>query len=326
MREAIMYEKRQGDVCQCGVCPHRCEVAPGASGDCKVRENFGGVLFANAYAETTRIEARPIEWIPLYHFMPGVEVLTVGSVGETFPVEFAPPNRPSGAEVDATRFSSTGEICDVALGRSLPALAAFGGEPFAWLEFFEELLARAETAGLARIASTNGYAEPEAVQRVASRLNAVNLITLGTPAAYQRHGLSIDPVIATAKALREAGCHLEVTWLLTPFEGESLLAEADAFVESTNQGLACSAVHLQSPLVPGFAAPVPAVQAVYDRLADRLPAVYLSPIYARGDQKTVCARCGATLVDRSDRGVACGLNEQGHCRGCGAASPVVMSV
>ena len=44
VREGSLYEKAANDWVRCFACGHRCKIAPGRDGICKVRFNEGGIL------------------------------------------------------------------------------------------------------------------------------------------------------------------------------------------------------------------------------------------------------------------------------------------
>ena len=50
---------------------------------CGVRENEGGTLYTHSYGRTVTANIDPIEKKPLYHFMPGSLILSIGPNGCT---------------------------------------------------------------------------------------------------------------------------------------------------------------------------------------------------------------------------------------------------
>jgi pyruvate formate lyase activating enzyme len=82
-KEARYYEKLEGLKVRCRLCPHLCGIADGAVGKCAVRENHGGTLVALTYGRTVTANIDPIEKKPLYHFMPGNVILSIGPNGCT---------------------------------------------------------------------------------------------------------------------------------------------------------------------------------------------------------------------------------------------------
>ena len=64
---------------QCQLCPKQCVIAPGESGDCRIRINSDGVLQAVTYEYPCSIHVDPVEKKPLFHFLPGTSILSLGN-------------------------------------------------------------------------------------------------------------------------------------------------------------------------------------------------------------------------------------------------------
>ncbi|MDI3477236.1 MAG: pyruvate formate lyase activating enzyme, partial [Thermoanaerobacterium sp.] len=81
MKEAMFYEKMDNDSVHCLLCPQNCIINDGKYGFCRARKNEGGVLYSENYGKIASIAMDPIEKKPLYHFMPGSYILSVGTYG-----------------------------------------------------------------------------------------------------------------------------------------------------------------------------------------------------------------------------------------------------
>ena len=82
-REALFYEKLDDGSVRCRLCPNLCVVKEGSSGRCMVRKNESGKLLTHSYGNTVPAAIDPIEKKPLYHFMPGSPILSIGPNGCT---------------------------------------------------------------------------------------------------------------------------------------------------------------------------------------------------------------------------------------------------
>ena len=51
MKEALLYEVLDNERVQCNLCAHRCQIAPGKVGVCKVRQNNDGELYSLVYGQ-----------------------------------------------------------------------------------------------------------------------------------------------------------------------------------------------------------------------------------------------------------------------------------
>ncbi|MFH2074797.1 MAG: radical SAM protein, partial [Pseudomonadota bacterium] len=88
VHEALLYEKEDDNDVRCGLCAHRCRIAPGARGVCGVRENREGVLFSLVYGSLIAENADPIEKKPLFHVLPGSRSFSIATPGCNFRCDF----------------------------------------------------------------------------------------------------------------------------------------------------------------------------------------------------------------------------------------------
>ncbi|MTL48049.1 radical SAM protein, partial [Turicibacter sanguinis] len=81
MDAPVLFYKGKKDLIQCELCPHLCILSEGKWGRCKVRTVHDGQLIATNFGKVTSAAFDPIEKKPLYHFMPGTCILSIGSFG-----------------------------------------------------------------------------------------------------------------------------------------------------------------------------------------------------------------------------------------------------
>lgn len=86
--ETLFYEKLPGNRIKCGVCQQGCLIEPGCMGICGTRVNRDGTLLTMCYGEASSVAVGPIEKKPFFHFLPGANVLSVGSLGCNFRCKF----------------------------------------------------------------------------------------------------------------------------------------------------------------------------------------------------------------------------------------------
>ena len=89
MQGALFYTELENNVITCTLCPHLCTIAESEIGICKVRRNVEGKLYTDVYGRISGMAVDPIEKKPLYHFLPGSGVLSIGSIGCNMSCSFA---------------------------------------------------------------------------------------------------------------------------------------------------------------------------------------------------------------------------------------------
>ena len=90
MKEALYFEVNDEEKKQdrCVLCPNNCIIQNGNIGGCGVRKNVHGKLYALTYNKFASVCMDPIEKKPLYHFYPGSEILSFGTLGCNFHCQF----------------------------------------------------------------------------------------------------------------------------------------------------------------------------------------------------------------------------------------------
>ena len=64
---------------QCTLCPRACQIKEGDTGLCFVRANQDQRMVLTTYGRSSGFCVDPIEKKPLYHFLPGTEILSFGT-------------------------------------------------------------------------------------------------------------------------------------------------------------------------------------------------------------------------------------------------------
>jgi len=80
---------------RCNLCPHRCIIAEGERGRCRVRENRGGRLYSMVYGNPCAVHVDPIEKKPFYHFLPTAAAFSIATAGCNLRCQYCfPPMTP----------------------------------------------------------------------------------------------------------------------------------------------------------------------------------------------------------------------------------------
>ena len=88
MQEAILYEPLTNEAVLCTACKLKCRISVGKSGVCGIRINERGKLHLAVYGKASAVHIDPIEKKPLFHFLPGSQVFSLGTVGCNFGCTF----------------------------------------------------------------------------------------------------------------------------------------------------------------------------------------------------------------------------------------------
>lgn len=218
-REARFWQRQEGDMVKCLLCPHFCHIAAGRSGRCLVRYNDHGTLMARAYGRITSIALDPIEKKPLYYYCPGSQVLSIGSYGCNLDCSFCQNWTIARREAEnellepadlvrlAQKYKSQGNI----------GIAYTYNEPLINWEYVYDCARMIKAVNLKNILVTNGFINAEPLAEILPYIDAMNIDLKSFSESFYHdicHG-KLTPVLETI-ARCAAGCHVEVTTLLIP--------------------------------------------------------------------------------------------------------------
>ncbi len=210
----------------CETCMHHCSLEPGQRGRCRARKNDGGVIVCENYGRVTSLALDPIEKKPLYRFMPGSRILSVGSYGCNLQCPFCQNHEISMADREEARaeYLSPEELADMA--RQYAKAGSIGvaftyNEPLVGWEYVRDAARLVKKAGLKTVLVTNGTASPGVLEELLPLTDAMNIDLKGfTEAYYERLGGDLETVKCfIRRAARD--CHVELTTLIVPGENDS---------------------------------------------------------------------------------------------------------
>ena len=137
LKQAVLWERAQGNKVQCFLCAHRCLIVEGKTGICAVRRNVAGVLYSLNYDKVVSANPDPIEKKPLFHFQPGSKSFSIATMGCNFRCEFCQNWQISQAVVETGEFEgkaiSPEEIVNAAIQYGCKSISYTYTEPtFLW--------------------------------------------------------------------------------------------------------------------------------------------------------------------------------------------------
>lgn len=222
MKEAMFYEKGQGDKVHCFLCPHNCVLAQGELGICAVRKNMEGKLYSLNYQQVSAMALDPIEKKPLAHFHPGRNILSVGSVGCNLKCAFCQNHEIACISMaeSYTEVCTGEELVEKAVRlkcRGNIGIAYTYNEPSIWYEYVYETAKLAREKGLYNVLVTNGYIGPEALDTLLPYIDAMNIDLKAFREDFYKNIVKgrLKPVMETI-ARGAKSCHVEVTSLIIP--------------------------------------------------------------------------------------------------------------
>jgi len=220
--EARYYTRLENNEVNCTLCPHNCLISKGHKGICKVRSNNSGVLVAEMYGLLAATHLDPIEKKPLYHFFPGSEIFSLGSLGCNFHCSCCQNYEISQTGKAGFPHLQASSVADVvratkAFHTSIGVAYTYN-EPMIGIEFMQDIAREINSAGLKNIAVSNGYVNKEPLQELIPYFDAFNIDLKCFDAKMHKQftGGELQYVLETLETIVSGGKHLEITVLLIP--------------------------------------------------------------------------------------------------------------
>lgn len=331
MKTARFWHATEGKGVQCELCPHRCRIAEGGRSRCFGRVNHGGVLMAETWGRPVAMQVDPIEKKPLNHFLPGSEVLSLGTRGCNLSCRFCQNwtlSHPDGAKTLEGDEVQPEEVARIAVRGRIPSVAATYNEPAVWAEYAMDIADACHAQGVRMLAVTSGYFTPEARGEFFRKMDAANVDLKSFRDEFYRQqcGVRLAPVLETLEYIRkETACWLEVTTLLIPGMNDSdkELDELTAWVSEhlgADTPLHFSAFHPDGEMREVPSTPLETLRRARDRARQNgLRHIYAGNIRGNPEWTTThCAQCGAQLIEREGfRAEKTGMDGRGSCTRCG---------
>ncbi|GHU53389.1 AmmeMemoRadiSam system radical SAM enzyme [Clostridia bacterium] len=205
---------------KCDICPHNCSIPENRYGFCGARKNAGGVIVCDNYGKITSLALDPIEKKPLYHFLAGSKILSVGSYGCNMKCGFCQnytisQNKPSYEYVSPER------LLEIAINTPDNVGVAFTyNEPTISFEYVLDCAKLLKEAGLKVVLVSNGQINPSPLAELAPLVDAWNIdVKAWNADFYSRHGGDFETVKRIVEVASRTA-HVEVTTLVIPNEND----------------------------------------------------------------------------------------------------------
>jgi pyruvate formate lyase activating enzyme len=316
---------------QCDLCPRECKLQEGQRGLCYVRARQDDEIVLTTYGRSSGFCIDPIEKKPLNHFLPGTPVLSFGTAGCNLACRFCQNWDISKArEYDVLADQASPErIAEAAERLGCRSVAFTYNDPTIFMEYAIDVADACRDRGIAAVAVTAGYINPEPCRELYAHMDAVNVDLKGfTEHFYKRLCAGhLQPVLDTLKYIkRYTDVWLEITTLLIPGHNDDPdeidhLTRWISYNLGRNTPLHFTAFHPDFKMMDTPPTPAATLHRARGIAMDNgLRYVYVGNVADRAGQTTYCRSCRAALIERVSYDiVGWGLDGGGACRECGTA-------
>lgn len=329
--EAKFYLKLKNSAVQCRLCNHFCAIKNDETGTCGARKNEGGRLETLVYGRPAALQVDPIEKKPLFHFLPGSLIFSLGTYGCNFRclncLNYDLSQEKKIEEKNKVLpFLPPQKIVELALDSKCRSIAYTYNEPTIFTEYALDIMKLARAAGLKNVWVTNGFMSDESLSEILPYLDAANVDLKSNEENFYKKicGGRLAPVLKNLKTLKKTGAHLEVTSLVIPTlsVSEKNLKAIATFIKK-NLG-ADTPWHL-SRFSPGISWKLGGLkptdmktlgQAYKIGRAAGLKYVYLGNVVDK-KENTYCPECGSLNIERIGYNIS-RADHRGRCFKCQA--------
>jgi pyruvate formate lyase activating enzyme len=339
IQRAYQSKTLSGGAVQCTACEHWCTLTPGEVGKCQVRQNQDGELVSLVYGQAAAAHLDPIEKKPLFHFLPGQSVFSVGTLGCNFSCGFcqnwsiSQPGELAQGHARRGQALAPAEIVRLCRGRAIPIIAYTYNEPTVFFEYTLDTARLAVEHNIRNVYVSNGFQTLEAIDAIAPYLHAINVdLKAFSDRSYRETcGGRLKPILRNiAYMVEETSIWVEVTTLVVPGlnDSDAELREMADFLSAISPDLPwhLSAFHPDYQDLARPATPRAALERAHAMGVEAgLRYVYVGNLMDAERSSTYCPDCGETVVSRVGYQVKPRWDVPGVCPACGAGVAGVWS-
>ena len=333
MKKAILYKKIPGKVIKCTACSWYCRISENQTGICGVRQNIDGDLYLLVYGKVISSHIDPVEKKPLFHFLPGTDIFSIGTVGCNFACDFC-QNWDISQVTREKKIRDYGlplspeEIIKICLDHNIPSIAFTYNEPAIFFEYAYDIMLLAKKNNIKTIYVSNGYESEEQIKMLKGNLDAINIdLKAFTEKFYQKNcHAKLDPVLKNIKRFYDIGVWTEITTLIIPGENDSdkELSQIAHFLAGIDKNIPwhISRFHPDYKMLKLGETPKKTINQAYQIGKDAgLNYVYVGNINDSDHENTLCPKCQSLLIERMNYNVTIKNFSKGQCRRCNQKIP-----
>ncbi len=326
LKEAMFYQKANGQDVQCVLCPRECVIPDGRAGFCRNRENQKGKLYTIVYGKPTVVDIGPIEKAPLYHFIPGHFRLCLTCASCNLRCKHCQNwHLSQSSPKDQTCYSYTPEeIVKRAREQKLFSISFTYTEPTVYYEYLYEVSSLAKQAGMKTSIVSNGYINREPLLKLLTVLDAVKIDLKGFSENFYEEVCSatLKPVLESLLTVKDKKVWLEIVNLVIPTlnDDPKLIDEMCRWIKENldhNTPLHFTRFFPNYKLTHLSPTPVSTLESAYEiAKKNGLRYVYTGNVPGHVRNSTFCPFCNRKVIHRTNFDILEMNVVNGNCRFC----------
>lgn len=329
LKEAVYWKTSMPKNVRCQLCPRNCLIKPDRFGFCNTRYNDDGVLKTAIWGKLLIPSIEPIETEAVYHYWPGVNILSLGNLGCNLACDFCQNYESSDINLlkeKYVKFYTPEEIVDLATELGMQVISFTYNDPVIWFEFVFETAKLAQKKGIKTLFKSAAFISAQATEKLTEVIDIFSIsIKSFNPKTFSDMSKgSLDPVLEATKIIHRSSRHLEisnliVTGLTDVVEEVRLLARWVKNELSDRVPVHFVRFHPAYKYTHVPRTPIEFLEeAKKVALQEGLQYIYIGNTYQNGHADTLCKNCGALLIQRFGLFTqVVDITQGGNCRVCG---------
>ncbi|MFX0084804.1 MAG: AmmeMemoRadiSam system radical SAM enzyme [Candidatus Hodarchaeota archaeon] len=311
---------------QCLACPRFCQLSDNEIGWCGARENQDGRIIPRTYGLISSLAIDPIEKKPLYHFLPGTGILSIGSHGCNLGCIHCQNHSISmDRSISSLRRMTPEELVEAARSKGLLSIASTYNEPLIAFEYVRDIANLAHQNNIKMVVVDNGYITEKLARMIGSLLDGANIDIKGFSKEFYREicdARGWKSILRTCEIFYQKGVHLEITNLIIPTKNDSMDMIKDLCIWihdnlDANIPLHFSRFHPDHKLLHLPPTPLKTLESAYDIAKNvGLNHVYIGNIRSQKGNDTYCQKCNSLLIQRNGYYTKTKNIQNGKCKTC----------
>jgi pyruvate formate lyase activating enzyme len=316
------YKILNEETIQCLLCRHYCELKKGQTGICGVNKNENNKLKNLVYNHPSALNIDPVEKKPLYHFLPGSNILSIGTVGCNFRCPFCQNWQISQTnKIDKNVVVTPEDMANLVTKHQCDGVAYTYNEPSIFYPYAKDIGKLVALKGAKNIFVTDGFESIEEIEDM-DWLDAANIDLKSFNKKYYKKVLKgdLNAVLDTIQRMHDKGIWIEITTLLIEGENNSdeELENMAKFIASVDKNIPwhLSAFHPDYKMLDKNSTQIETLKKAYDMGKKyKLNYIYFGNIDI--PDITYCPKCGYDIVVRNRYEVVKNeITNKGTCPKC----------
>lgn len=338
MQEAVLYKKLNSGKVKCLACNWYCEISDSKTGICSVRGNKDGKLYLLTYGKVTAVHIDPVEKKPLFHFLPGTEIFSIGTFGCNFGCEFcqnwsiSQASKSTNKDFDkvkkfidkSSRELPVSEVINICRERNIPSIAYTYNEPTIFSEYAYDIAKEAKKYNIKNVYVSNGFLSKETLDFMGKCLDGINIdLKAFREETYRKIcKAKLPEVLDTIKEVARRKIWVEITTLVVHGlnDSEEELKQIANFIASVGKDIPwhVTAFHPDYKMTDRNSTPIKTLEMAHDiGIKTGLRYVYTGNVPGMDYESTYCPNCHELLIKRWGMSVEENRLEKGKCSKCG---------